>query len=70
MLDIPAMFETRGVGSEWYQPMKFITTRWRTVWANKKSAKALSGETDWNSPLFVGLICIRRHTETNNKKTF
>lgn len=44
------------------QPMKFITTKWRTVWAKRKSAKARSGEMDKKSPLFCGLIWIRRHT--------
>lgn len=53
--------------SDLFQPMKFITTRCKTVWANRKSAKALSGEMDKKSPLFWGLIWIRRHT--GEKKT-
>ena len=44
------------------QPMKLMTTRWSTVWANRKSANALSGEMDRKSPLFWGFIWIRRQT--------
>jgi len=49
------------------QPTKLMTTRWRMVLAKRKSANALSGEMPWNSPLFWGLIWIRRQTAWQRK---
>lgn len=49
------------------QPTKLMTTRWRMVLAKRKSANARSGEMPWNSPLFWGLIWIRRQTAQQRK---
>ena len=43
-------------------PMKFATTRWRTMWAKRKSANARSGRMLSKLDAFTGLACILRLT--------
>lgn len=44
------------------QPIKFMTTICKMMWANMKSANPLSGLIPWNWLLFWGFTCNRRHT--------
>jgi len=43
-------------------PIKFATTKWRTMWAKRKSANARSGRMLSKLEAFSGLACILRLT--------
>lgn len=50
-------------------PMKLMTTMCNTRCANMKSAKPRSALRPWNSLLFSGLTCRRRHTPRTKELT-
>lgn len=61
--------EYDSTATEITHPMKFITTRCKTTWANRKSANALSGDIPEKSVLFWGLICILKQDASTNEAT-